>query len=276
MLAASVLLPGALFGYLAWRDHEAYLERAEEGIRQTTEILHEHALKVFETQELAMDWLEHRIQGLDWPEIRQRERELHEVVADIVERYEQIVQMGVMDGRGYLVASTVYPLPSTDLGNRDYTQALLTGFKGTYIGEPIVGRFTAKAQFVTARARRTTQPHFDGGMFVSVHQDYFVDFWRATARGDGGNVTMFRTDGILLATTNPAARSRTRLPANSVLVAHAKLADQGFSPRSDRSAAASGSSVSRSCAIIRSMSPTPSRPTPCSRRGTRSCCATVC
>src|SRR5581483_12187495 len=82
MLAASVLLPAALFGYLAWRDHDAYLERAEETVRQTTEILHEHALKVFETQELAMDWLESRIRGLGWTEIRQHERELHEQVVD--------------------------------------------------------------------------------------------------------------------------------------------------------------------------------------------------
>src|SRR5579885_3102733 len=80
MLAASVLLPTALFGYLTWRDHDAYLERAEERVRQTTEILHEHALKVLETQEIAMDWLENRLEGLDWPEIERRELELHELV----------------------------------------------------------------------------------------------------------------------------------------------------------------------------------------------------
>jgi PAS domain S-box-containing protein len=233
MLTASVLLPATLFGYLSWRDHEAYLERAEERVKNTTEILHEHALKVFETQEIAMDWLENRIEGLDWPEIRSRELELHQLVTSIVERYEQIVQMGVMDDQGRLVASTVYPTPPADLGNRDYTQALMAGFRGTYISDPIVGRFTAKPQFVTARARRTLKNHFDGGMFVSAHQDYFVDFWRSVATVEGSNVTMFRADGTVLATSAEALQSLTRLPPNSALVQHARLADQGlFTARS--------------------------------------------
>jgi PAS domain S-box-containing protein len=227
MLAASVLLPAALFAYLSWRDHDAYLERAQEGIRQTTEILHEHALKVFDTQELAMDWLEFGIRGLAWPEIRQRERDLHEMIAVMVERYEQIVQMGVIDDQGHLVASTVYPVPPTDLADRDYARALMDGYMGTYFGEPIIGRFTAKAQFVTARARRSPTGRFDGGMFVSVDQDYFTDFWRATARTGDGAVTMFRADGVLLATTGTAVQALERLPETSVLVARAKLADQG-------------------------------------------------
>ncbi len=228
MLAASVLLPTALFGYLTWRDHDAYLERAEERVRQTTEILHEHALKVLETQEIAMDWLENRIEGLDWAEIERRELELHELVTSIVERYEQIVQMGVMDPQGRLVASTVYPVPPTNLGNRDYTQALMAGFRGTYIGEPIVGRFTAKPQFVTARARRGVFGKFNGGMFVSAHQDYFVDFWRATARAEGSTVTMFRDDGVLLATSGHETQIVERMRSDSPLLARIKLADQGI------------------------------------------------
>ena len=227
MLAVSVLLPAALFFYLAWRDHDAYLERAQVDVRQTTEILHEHALKVFETQELAMDWLESRIRGLDWPEIRRHEDELHALVVDIVEHYEQIVQMGVIDDHGHLVASTVYPVPPTDLADRDYARALLGGYTGTFIGEPIVGRFTAKAQFVTARARRSSAGRFDGGMFVSVDQDYFVDFWRATAHGESSIVTMFRADGVLLASTGAGVQGLERLPVSSAVMARAKLADQG-------------------------------------------------
>ena len=54
MLAAAIVLPTALFGYIAWRDREGYLARGIESARQTTQILHEHALKVFESDELAM------------------------------------------------------------------------------------------------------------------------------------------------------------------------------------------------------------------------------
>ncbi len=104
----------------------------------------------------------------------------------------------------------------------------MAGHQGTYIGEPIIGRFTAKPQFITARARKTDLGRFDGGMFVSTHQDYFVDFWRTTARAEGSNVTMFRLDGVILATSSEAVQTLSRLPPDSVMVAHAKLADQGL------------------------------------------------
>jgi PAS domain S-box-containing protein len=226
MLIACVALPMALFGYVAWREHEGYLARGIETARQTTQILHEHALKVFEIQELAMDRLEARIAGLDWDEIRQRERELHDFADGIAAGHDEMIAMGLLDDKGRFVVTGEYPTKPADVGDRDYVQAMLAGYKGVYIGAPIVGRFTGKAQFTTARRRETGAQRFDGALLVSVDPAYFVDFWRTVMTADGA-VSMFRDDGVVLATTVPAARAAPRMPADSPMLAHTKESPAG-------------------------------------------------
>ncbi len=226
MLVAAIVLPVVLFVYIAWRDREGYLARGVENARQTTQILHEHALKVFETEELAMDRLEDRIAGLDWEQIRQQERELHDVIGGIVAAHEQIVSMGVIDDRGSFVVTGDYPTKPVDVSDRDYVQAMLAGYRGSYISAPLVGRFTGRAQLATARPRRTASGHFDGALVVSGDPEYFVKFWRTIIVADGA-VSLFRNDGAVLATTIPVAREIGRMPASSQMLARIKEASAG-------------------------------------------------
>ncbi|MDB5409672.1 MAG: hybrid sensor histidine kinase/response regulator [Rhodospirillales bacterium] len=216
ILAAAVLLPAALFAYLAWSDHSEYLRRAVDRSGQIAAILHEHALKVFDTNELAMDIIESRISGLDWPAIRGREGDLHALMESLAGKYDQIAALGIMDPQGQIVASRLYPTPPTDVSDRDYTKALIGGYPGTYVGAPIVGRFSDKAAFVTGRARKDGAPGFDGAMLISVASKYFADFWHGLVDGDSAIVTMFRDDGVILVTTNPATANAERLPAAAV------------------------------------------------------------
>jgi PAS domain S-box-containing protein len=226
MLAAAIVLPTALFGYIAWRDREGYLSRGIESARQTTQILHEHALKILESDELAMDRLEDRIAGLDWEQIRQRERELHDVIGGIAAAHEQIVTMGLLDETGRFVVTGDYPTKPVDVGDRDYVKAMLAGHQGTYIGAPIVGRFTGKAQFAAVRPRRTGSGRFDGALMVSVDPEYFDRFWRTIIVSDGA-VSLFRDDGVVLATTIPAARQAGHIPADSSMLASIREASAG-------------------------------------------------
>jgi PAS domain S-box-containing protein len=226
MLAAAIALPTALFGYIAWRDREGYLARGVESARQTTQILHEHALKIFESDELAMDRLEDRIAGLDWAEIRRRERSLHDLIGGMAAAHEQIVTMGLLDDTGRFAVSGEYPTRPLDVGDRDYVEAMTTGYQGTYIGAPVIGRFTGKAEFPAARKRHSASGHFDGALVVSVDPDYFVNFWRTIIVADGA-VSLFRDDGAVLATTIPAAQQASRIPADSPMLARIKEASAG-------------------------------------------------
>ena len=55
LLAVSILLPLLLFGLAAWQNRCDVALAAEHRVERTTRILHEHALKVFETHQLMLD-----------------------------------------------------------------------------------------------------------------------------------------------------------------------------------------------------------------------------
>jgi PAS domain S-box-containing protein len=216
ILVAAVVLPAALFSYLAWGDHADHLRRAIDRSGQIVAILHEHALKVLDTDELAMDLVENRVRGLDWPTIRSQERQIHDLIGTLTDKYVQIAALGIMDPQGRFVVSRTYPTPATDVRDRDYTRALMQGYQGTYLGAPIVGRFSDKAAFITGRARKSTTPGFDGAVLLSVDTDYFANFWRTLVGSDAAIVSMFREDGVVLVTTDPALAKAGRVSPDAV------------------------------------------------------------
>jgi PAS domain S-box-containing protein len=218
ILIAAVLLPAALFGYLTWRDHASYLRRAVDRSGRIAEILHEHALRVFDTNELAMEIVENRVSDLDWPAIRSQEREIHDLMETLAGKYDQMTALGLMNPQGRIVASRNYPTPPIDVGDRDYARALMGGYRGTYVGTPVIGRFSDQPAIVTARARPSAKPGFDGAMVISVAANYFTYFWRGLVERDSDAFTMFRDDGVILVTTNPAIARLGRLSPDAVVM----------------------------------------------------------
>ena len=55
-----------------------------------------------------------------------------------------------------------------------------------------------------------------------------IDRIGAQIHDGNDDVTMFRLDGTILATSSEAVQPLSRLPPDSVMVAHAKIADQGL------------------------------------------------
>src|SRR5262245_44774843 len=70
LLAVSIWVPVCASGFAAWFDWREIREEAMQNSTRTVQILREHALKVFESHEFAIDQIEERITGLDWPAIR--------------------------------------------------------------------------------------------------------------------------------------------------------------------------------------------------------------
>ena len=55
LLLAVIVLPLGLFAGAAWLNYQWSFEEAQAQLRRTTDAVHEHALKVFQTNELALD-----------------------------------------------------------------------------------------------------------------------------------------------------------------------------------------------------------------------------
>ena len=69
LVAAAVMAPVLLFGVIAAHDRVRLLDELARTARGQTEILHQHALNVFQTHSLAAERIADRLAGMDWDEI---------------------------------------------------------------------------------------------------------------------------------------------------------------------------------------------------------------
>src|SRR5260370_41162373 len=69
LLAAVIIVPLALFGAAAWLNYQWSFEEAQTQLTRTSDAAHEHALKIFQTNELVLDPIAERFGGLDCQEI---------------------------------------------------------------------------------------------------------------------------------------------------------------------------------------------------------------
>ena len=66
LVAAALSLPALLFALAAWQNYRKTLEDAEARVERTIGILHEHAIKVFETHRLVIQQVRGCIRFVDW------------------------------------------------------------------------------------------------------------------------------------------------------------------------------------------------------------------
>src|SRR5262245_35833530 len=136
MMVASVVLPALLFGLASWLNYRHTNDVADERIERSLDILHEHALKVFETVERAIAEVDEVLRGLSDAEIRAQEERLHLRLRQIVAAMPQLQAIVVIDRNGRrLVASLVYPVHNElNLADRSYFRAHLKRSTETQVG----------------------------------------------------------------------------------------------------------------------------------------------
>ena len=180
LLVASLVLPVLLFAYgaaVSYRDHFA---TAQEQLRQTTDILREHATKVLETDELAIDRVNGIVAGMTDGDILANERDLHERLRALIGNLPQILDIAVFsaDARA-LVSAVIYPLPhAVDFSDRDYFQAQQQRSQ-TYVTGLLVGRDSHLPFFSVSKRRPLpgAGSAFNGLTAVSVQPSYFEEFY---------------------------------------------------------------------------------------------------
>lgn len=175
-------------------------ERLEEGmdhVRQTVRTLEEHALRVFEAQQLIIDLVDNRIAGMRWDEIRASE-ELHLFLKHIANLSPHVDGLWLIPPDGRTANSAdFWPMPEVDVKDREYFRAIAASDE-LHFGEMIVGRTKGNFNFNLSR-RRSPRETFDGLILVTASIDYFTDVW-ASATGYPAPVAgLFRPDGEVLA-----------------------------------------------------------------------------
>ncbi len=211
------MVPAALFGAAAWQNYGDVLREEREVINRTTAIMHEHALKVFETEELMLGVVDERIEGQPWPAVAASETS--EFLRKLKAPVEQAVSVWIADGTGAIRAGSQPWEVGTGIATRDFFTVQRDGDAGTYVSAPFVGRATGIASFAISRRRSTPDGSFDGTMHVAVSPEYFARFYTDAAPRYAHVAILLRADGAVLA-RSPNSAELQNLPQVGLLMQH--------------------------------------------------------
>ncbi|KAA2236124.1 hybrid sensor histidine kinase/response regulator [Salinarimonas soli] len=226
--AGAVVIPLLLFlaaAGMAWTGVES---EARARLLRTVDMLHEHALRSFETQETALEAIDERIRGLSWDEIA-GSRDVQSFLAALDRRSQPSGGIAIVGPDARLRAlSGGFPAPPVDLSDRAYVQAHRAGEPGTHVGEVIVSRPSNATVFSLSRSRSGSETPFDGIIVATFKPNYFEEFYKSVTEGQWDVVTLVRADGAVLARTPPSADPADYRPGRlSALVDAARAVPAG-------------------------------------------------
>jgi two-component system, NtrC family, sensor kinase len=202
MMIASLALPLGLFIVASVISYTATRDEADREITRSLDVVHEHALKVFETVDRSLAEINEIIRGLSDDEIRSREPALHERLKELVASMPQMKSAWVFDAHGRaLVNSLTSPPPAIDFFDRDYFRAHVPADIGTYIGTALEPRspYLGAPFFGVSRRRLSTDGDFTGVVQASLLPEYFESFYARIGREAGSYFAVRRADGTPLA-----------------------------------------------------------------------------
>ena len=202
MMAASLALPIALFIIASTISYNSTNDIADREIERTLDVVHEHALKVFETIDRSLAELGEVVRGLPDEVVRSREEALHLRMKRLTDSLPQLKSAWIFDAQGHaLVNSLLYPAPQLSFADRDYFVAHVDQNIGTFIGTPLTPRqpYQGARFFGVSRRRDSDDGSFIGVIQASVLPEYFESFYARIGNDPGSFFAMGRTDGVVLA-----------------------------------------------------------------------------
>jgi len=221
---AAVCLPlGGFAGaaWMAWRGVEA---EARARLVRTVDMLHEHALGAFETQEAVLTAIEGRIRGLDWATIA-TDPDLHRFLREVSRDSPSSAGTALVAPDGRLAAGSRVspPAPPLDLSSRDYVRAHrgATHADGpSFVGEVVVSQPSGIVVFTLSRPRRSEDDSPDGGVLVATFlPERFARFYESITESDGDGIALVRPDGaVLVRAPEPPGPLPLRVPADLPLL----------------------------------------------------------
>ena len=197
MLAAALLVPAALFGAAAWRNLQELRRETADVVAHTTAIMHEHARKVFETEELLLSLIEERV--ADLPPAEVASPFTSEFMRRVKAPLAQAVSAWIAGPDGAVLAGTQPWLPHSSIAGYDFFQVQQTEGAGAYISGPYAGRASGQPSFAISRRRTGEDGSFGGTIHVAASPAYFTQFYRDAALPYAHVALLLRADGAVLA-----------------------------------------------------------------------------
>ncbi|MGX7743423.1 ATP-binding protein [Rhodopseudomonas parapalustris] len=112
----------------------------------------------------------------------------------------QVEAVGLIDDRGKLVNfSRDRPVPDVDVSDRDYFRALSSDpTLSSFVSAPVRNRNSGNWNIFLAQRVTTGDDRFVGVLLGALSLQYFENFFAATTHGGGTEISLVRSDGMLL------------------------------------------------------------------------------
>ncbi|HEY8904943.1 MAG TPA: ATP-binding protein, partial [Rhodoferax sp.] len=214
--AVSWLIPLLLLGAVAWQIWQLEMKELDERITSTLSILSTETDRVFENQDMALDWLDDRTKRLSWAEI-ENSRDLFEFEKTLVVKSPYIDTIFLADATGIVRAtSSHFPVDRVvSVANRDYFLEAKRTPDGVYIGDPVKGRMYGSFSFRVARRRSSANSAFDGIVAIGLSPSYIEKFFAAIGGAASDSICLMRTDGTVLISKSGTGEE-AKQPSNSL------------------------------------------------------------
>jgi two-component system NtrC family sensor kinase len=214
LMVSCVAIPISLLLYAALSTHRSVSAATDERLERWISVLQEHALRVFNSTELAIHAVDANVRGLPDKEIRERQ-DLHAALVQLRDAA-QIQSLWVFDRDGRpLVTSSIYPVPNINNADRDYFRAHVTKDAGTFIGEAVEPRLPGNLIFTISRRRPSLEGAFLGVTAAALSTSAFHRFYEQIAEAPGSQLAMVREDGVMLARHPEILNRALRLDSSS-------------------------------------------------------------
>ena len=229
-MVGCVLLPVVLLASGAVTIRRATMHEADEQLARTADILHEQALKVFESTDVLLQNLADITRALPDSTIRADFPRWHDRLKAISSRLPHLQSIWIIGADGRICATDyTTTLPSLDASGRDYFAAQTGRDAGLFVGaalQPLLGG--ASPFFGLSRRRETPGGGFGGVVTASLLPSDFENFYREIARAEGSLLVLMRTDGTLLARYPPLRKGDHPAAQPPILTSVAGPLDRGM------------------------------------------------
>jgi signal transduction histidine kinase len=215
LVAATLIVPVALFTVAGWLTYDDTRRQAEERIARTLDLLYVNVRTTFETDYLVIANINEILDDYTNEGVRANEQKIHDRLKRLVDSLPQIQNAFVFDADGRaLVSAKAFPLPpNVTAGDRSYFIAHRDGARQN-VSEILRGRVGDGTFFQYSERRETADGKFNGIIAVSISPAYFIE--RFSQASDARNFTaaLVRADGEILA-RYPSTGGPARLGPNS-------------------------------------------------------------
>lgn len=222
VMAAAIVLPLLILAAVAWHDYIDSVARAERRVERTTRISREHALKVFETNDILLRRVLDLLKANSDEALSRRGQELHVRLAEMAEGVREVQSVTVWSADGHVVAdSRAYPAPrEVSIADRsDFMAAKAQRADEVVISDTFRRPDNNELFFVIGRGRADSRHQFAGMVTIELSPAYFTSFYEQLAATDPGmSIAVARPDGAVLTRFPDAPPPGVRVNSHNPLI----------------------------------------------------------